>query len=164
MAAAELGITPRQLQRWMKEPWFPADGQTAAGYDVAAIQAARDAEGLKGSEETRTRARLRDASTAARLKQLQIRTQSDELALQQRRAQLIPRSAVELFASSFLTEFGDWCEQLPGQIVRLVPTSAAKAVRAKLTKLLDQRRAMMRDTLEAKAREFDRINGGEQSA
>lgn len=162
-AAQALGITARQLQNWMKEPWFPPGGQTGSGYDVGRIQAARDAEGLKGSEETRVRSKLRDAQAAEKLRQTRIRTQREELALHAQRGELIPRAALELFASSFLTEFGDWCDQLPGQIVRLVPASAAKTVRQKLTQLLNQRRVTMRDTLAAKAREFDE-HGGDQSA
>ena len=163
-AAAALGVTVRQLRNWLSEPWFPANGRGEGGYDVDAIRTARDAEGRKGSEQSETRNKIRDARAAEQLKRERLRTRREELELQRDEGTLIPRDGVEVFASAFLTEFGDWCDQLPTFIARLVPAKAKKRVRAALQAELDQRRAAMRDTLAAKAREFDHAHGGEPSA
>jgi hypothetical protein len=75
--------------------------------------------------------------------------------------ELIPRAAVELFASTFLTQFGDWCDQLPVLIAREVPAKFRKKVQERVRRELDAQRQTMRDELEARAREFDQQHGGE---
>jgi len=164
-AAEQLGVTTRQFQNWLNEPWFPHSAKTPGGWDIDAIAAARDAQGLKGGTESVLRSKLRDARAAEQLKRDRLRTQRDELALRRETGELIPRAALELFASTLLTELGDWCETLPVLAARLVPRTAAKRVREKLKSELDQRRQLVRQVLEDKAREFDQLQqGGDPSA
>ena len=37
-AAAELGISERQLHNWTKESWFPPSGHTKDGWNVGSIR------------------------------------------------------------------------------------------------------------------------------
>lgn len=162
-AAEALGVTERQLARWRKEAWFPKEARTKAGWDVERIRAARDQEGRKGSEESATRAKVRDARAAEQLKRERIRTEADQLDLARKQGSLISRASIELFVATFLTEFGDWCDQLPGFTARLVKGKDQKRVREKLQKELDERRVMMRDALKAKLAELDGAAGQGQT-
>ncbi|CAK9008714.1 Terminase, partial [Durusdinium trenchii] len=147
-AAKLLGITDRQLGNWSNEPWFPADGKTADGWDVNIIASARDAVGRKGSDDSDAATKLRLATAAERLKLTKAKAQREELALEEDRGLLIPRPAIELFASTVLTELADWCDQLPDLVAASVPRKHRRAVRDRLRDELDQRRRELRERLE----------------
>jgi DNA-binding transcriptional MerR regulator len=153
-AASALGITTRQLRTWASEDWFPPAGRTAAGWDVEAIKAARDREGRKGSEQSEDRQQIRALREQEGLERDRIRTTRERLALQSDQGELIPRAAVELFASTFLTIFGQWCDQLPVMIARDVPAKFRARIRDRLSRELEAQRQSMRDELEARARAF----------
>lgn len=171
-AAAALGITEKALQLWTQEPWFPAGavGKDAKGnnrnWNVTAIRAARDAIGRKGSEVSDTAKKLKLATDNEKFQQAKIRTEQDRLALETTKGELIPRDALELFASTLLTSLGDWCEQLPDLIAAAVPKKYRKPVKDRLKQELDARRVQAAAALERAARDFDTrakdgINGEE---
>lgn len=161
-AAKALGVSAKTLQTWQEEPWFPAKGRTKDGYDVAAIDRARKLNGRKGSDPQRSSrsdqlGQLKVAREAQRLKREQIACERDSLALRRECHEVIDRRSLELFASTFLTDFGDWCDQLPDVIAVKsgVPAKHRKAVSRTLKEALDGRRQQMKETLEARAREMD---------
>lgn len=159
-AAELLGVTARQFRNWIKEPWFPANGKTAKGFDTVAIQAARDAEGRKGSEQSEVRNRIRDSHAEEKLKRDRLRTRREAIGLAAAEGRLIPREAIELYISTFNTRFGDWCDQVPDIIAREAPAKFRKKIRDRLKRELDERRKALRAELEAKARELDRRPDG----
>lgn len=160
MAAKALGVSAKTLQTWQEEPWFPRSGRTKGGYDVAAIDAARKANGKKGSDPERSSrsdqlGQLKVAREAKRLQRETIACERDSLSLRREAHELIERRALELFASTFLTDFGDWCDQLPAVIAVKsgVPAKHRPKISRTIGEALNERRQQMAETLEAKARE-----------
>lgn len=155
-AAAVLGVTARQLREWEKEPWWPEHGRSGGGYDVGAIREARDAVGRKGSDESGEARRLKLGRDAARLKQDRIKIERMELDLAAARREVVPRGAVELHFSEFLTRFGDWADQFPDLAKRQVPKKYGPKLRRWMAEQLDEFRRRLAEELEAAAREWDR--------
>lgn len=154
-AAALLGVTPPALGDWVKEPWFPADGKTPAGWNVTAIRTARDAMGRKGSEQSDQAKRIKLAREAEKLKQDQIKTRKETLKLKEQEGELLPRRGWELFAAELLTAFTDWCDQLPDLIAAGEPKKGRKRLKQRLKAEFDLKRRELRDELERKAKELD---------
>lgn len=155
-AAALLGITPRVLGLWANETWFPEEGRTAGGgWDVAAIRAARDAMGRKGSERSDRAKEIKLAKDAESLRREILKRRTEELLLAERAVELVPRRAVELFCSTFLTAFGDWADQLPEIVVADLPKKQRPKLRKRLKEELDRKRRELRGELERHARELD---------
>lgn len=154
-AASKLNIDERQLRRWMKETWFPADGKSADGFDVGSIAAARDAMGRKGSAEAKAARDLKLQTDRERLKQAELKTKAAQLQLRQTEGELIERDAVELHFALMLTQLGDWCDQLPELIAADVPKSHRAKIRNRLKSELDRRRRELQSELKRAAAEFN---------
>ena len=154
-AAKLLDISDRGLGLWAAQPWFPAAGRTAEGWNVTAIREAREIHGRKGSEESDTAKRVRLGIDAEKLKQARIRTRKEDLNLLEQEKELLPRRGWELFASTLLTELGDWCDQIPDLIAADAPLEHQVKLRARLKDELDRRRRDLAHELERKARELD---------
>jgi hypothetical protein len=165
-AAQLLGVEDRTLANWSKEPWWPADAtqQTPRGqrfnWNTDRISAARDAAGRKGSETADEAKRLRLAREREKLEQDRIATQHEQLKFDAAAGKVIPRAAEELFASTLLTELGDWCDQVPALIANTLPKQYRKKLSDRLKQELDDRRIALRETLVARARELDKQTYG----
>lgn len=160
-AAKLLGVTERQLGTWFNEPWFPPDGRTKVGWDVAAIRKARDAMGLKGSETSEKARQIKLARDAEALKQAQIITRERTLKLQERERSLLSRRGWELFAAELLTGLSDWCDQLPALIAADFPKRHSAKIKRRIKAELDRKRLELRDELARKAREMDEGSNGQ---
>jgi transposase-like protein len=143
-AARRLGITPRALRDWAKEPGFP---DWSAGYDLQAIRRWRDQHGRKGSDDDGTSRKLKLAIAAEKLRQAKLETRKRELDLQTKEGQLLPRQAVETFASTLLSALADWCEQLPDLIAGELPKKHGAKIAARLTRELHQCREQLAEDL-----------------
>ncbi len=153
-AAAALEITPRVLRMWQAESWFPPAGRAAAGYDLAAIRAARDAMGRKGSAEAAAARAQRFDNDGERLKQGRFETRRRELQLQEIEGELISRRAVELHFAALLTALGDWCDALPDLIAGDFPKKQQAKLRRRLREELDRKRNDVRADLSRQARDL----------
>ena len=154
-AAALLGVTSRQLRNWANEDWFPQDAKSRKGWNIAAIKAARDEHGRKGSDESKIARRIELAKRKQQLKRERIRVEREQFELDRQRGEFIPREAVELFASTLLMELSDWCEQFPDLMANAVPAKARKAFRQRMKDELRKRRQATRDRLEREAKQLD---------
>lgn len=156
-AATRLGVSARTLQRWEKTAaWWPKGGRTAAGYDVAAIAAARPKSETGEHDETPLRAAARQAEhvkTIEEGKRAKIRRQTEELKLRVQEGELIPRHGIEQSFAETLTGISDWCKQLPDVFVSMceAPQKYHRGLRRLLTQLIEQKQHELADELEAKA-------------
>jgi len=156
-AATALGITDRQLGNWSKEDWFPAAGRSGDQWHVSAIRRARDEQGRKGSPQNSRREEIRDKREQAKLAKELAEARLKGLAVKSREGELMPRSALELFGSTLLTELGDVLEQLPDLAGKQVSEEFRETIRAYLRKELNNARDGIRRKLENAARELDEL-------
>ncbi|TWT49031.1 hypothetical protein KOR42_39470 [Thalassoglobus neptunius] len=154
-AADELGITARQLRNWEQEDWFPDGGRTKSGYDIALIRQAQESLGKKGSELREAAVALKMRTGEAKLERELVEVQRKQLILKREQGELVPRRAVELFASTVLTELGDWCDQLPDLLAAVVPARARKDLRKRITDELNRRREQLATRLSERAMAAD---------
>lgn len=148
-AAAELGITERQLGNWANEPWFPPAGHTKDGWNVEVILAAQHVMGRKGSGHSDTAKKLKLALDNEKLKKQQLETQMKTLDLQLKEGALLPRRGWELFAATLLTNLGDAADQLPDLIRGICCRKCAKKIAKRLKQELDNMRNNTADELQA---------------
>ena len=102
------------------------------------------------------RSALKDALAAEKLQRDRLQTRREALRLQREEGTLIKRAGIELYISEFNTRFGDWCDQVPDIIARLLPPKWQKPLRDALKQEFESRRVAMRAELEAKAQELDK--------
>lgn len=163
-AAAQLGVTPQALTLWAKEPWFPPDavhtdarGRKVA-WNVAAIRAARAALG-RGSDDAgridqiTQQARAKKAVEDA--KKAELENDRRRLALDEKRGRLVPRAALELFASTLLTGLGDKAEQFPDLAAAQLPRKHRRKLKDWIKQEFDAWRKQLAADLERAAREYD---------
>lgn len=143
-AARRLGVTARALRDWIREPDFP---DIDAGYDLDAIRAWRNAHQKKGSPASDTQKKLKLASEGEKLKQAQIKTKRDQLNLQEREGELLPRAAWERFAATLLSSLADAADQLPDLIGGDCCPKCKKKVPPRLLKELDRLREQLAEDL-----------------
>ena len=89
-AARRLGVTPPALGEWAKAEWFPKNGHTSAGWNVAVIRRARDANFKKGSAESSKSQELTVALKAAKLKRENIRADHEQREEDEHRGNVLP--------------------------------------------------------------------------
>lgn len=158
-AAQQLGVTDRLLRDWQNEAWWHPAFRTSAGYDVAAIRAARDAMGRKGSEQSDAAKQIKLLTDREKLEQAKLETERKRRQERVDEGELLPRQALEIFAATLLTELGDWCDQLGGLVSAELPKKYRAKTAARIKAELDRRRRHVRAELERKAKE----TGGEGS-
>ena len=149
-AASLLGITPRVLGDWAKEPWFPADGKTPAGWNVPLIRKARDTYGRKGSEQSEKAIKLKLDLNAQKLRRETTRADKEERDQQVAQGNLIPRDEYELAMIEQITMARDQILTLPKLLARIMPKKFHK-------KLISEGDRKIRNVLEQLAKGFDRI-------
>lgn len=145
-AAKSLGITPRSLREWEKEPDFP---DCSRGYNTEAIQQWRQENDRKGSEVDSTKKRIQIGILAEKMKQAAIKTKMDTLAMEAAEGKLIPRKGVEQTAQIILSSLSEWCDQLPDLIAAQLPKKYQAAVAKDLKRELDKRRVELASELKS---------------
>ena len=161
-AAKDLGVNERTLAKWVDEAWFPQDAVDRdqlgrkSNWNVPAIRAALNAWGKAGSDETRSAVQVRREREEERLKRETLGVALDELKLHEAQGELLPRRAMELFASTLLAHLADWCDQLPEVALPQLklPKRYHDRVREIFRKEINARRVELREDLERQAREY----------
>ena len=86
---------------------------------------------------------------AEQLKQLRIKTENEQLKLQEREGELLARRSWELFAATILTNFGDAADQLPDLVRGICCKKCATKLAKRLKIELDNMRNATADELAA---------------
>jgi hypothetical protein len=131
-----LGITPRTLQRDMKDPGFP---DCSAGYDVEAIREYRQSR-TRPETDARDEARELDLQTKRhRKEQERLKAEKMRHQLEEYEGELLPRRTVEFAITSILLRIGDWANQLPELTRNVCCNGCRDAVEKFLTNELNQK-------------------------
>ena len=117
-AAEALGVTPRGLRDWMKEPGFP---DCSAGYDLEAIADWQAARAKKGSAEGEQARKLKLAITAQKLRQEKAKADAAERSEEEAKNNILRRDEWELFAREAIQMARDRLMLLPQDLCKIVP-------------------------------------------
>ena len=146
-AAAALGITERQLRRWISEEGCPGRGADGT-YNVAAIRTWR-ANALRAREKPESESSsLGQKIKAEQLRQLQLKTARMTAEMQRELGKLLPRKDYELFLSQTLAGLSDWLNQLPEILEGICCSNCRTKIPGRLRTELDRRRNELADALQ----------------
>jgi DNA-binding transcriptional MerR regulator len=133
-AAKALGITPRRLRQWEREPtWQPA-WRSAEGYDVDALLLARAERVAITDDEVAKRRRTADMLRAEeRARQEAVRTERVLRESQIAAGLWVERERVELLLAEAIAVARERVMQLPTRLARQVPTKVRARILLELT-------------------------------
>ena len=130
-AADALGITPRSLRDWMKEPGFP---DCSAGYDIDEIKRWRDDRAKKGSELGDQAKKLKVATAAQKLRFEKARADAAEREERAAQGNILPRDELETAVAELISLARDRLSGVPKSLSKFLPKTLHRRFQDEATK------------------------------
>lgn len=117
-AAERLGVSPKSLRNWIKEPGFPS---IKKGYDVEKIQAWRDQLGKKGSEQSLSQQQTNEQLAREKLRKATADADKAEREEEEAKGNVLKRDEYELFVQEHIQVTRDRMILIPRTLCKYIP-------------------------------------------
>ena len=132
-AAALIGVSPKGLRDWMKEPGFP---DCSAGYPIDAIRRWQQTRGKKGSEDGDRLRQIKLAREGQRLRRDKAAADRQEREEQVAQGNILPRDELTLATIEHVVLARDRLMGLPKEVCRVVPKRYHRKLQEQGTKIV----------------------------